>query len=586
MNLTQDYHKRTDDGTLSFSLQSGKPGVSDPAVYRNRLLVQVTNNFCRICRMTGHWSIDCPRKPCFICRMEGHTATVCPYRTIPGDSFFQAKRHFSAPSNQILEHVRSRESPCSSNYRYPALQTKQVSLQVSRAILRLHLGRVTCLEFHPRHPSLVFSGDKKGLLANWNFESNSYQVNSVAHMYLIHGIAFDDNNDNRMFTASADGQLIFHDIETTKFSTLLNANPNRWEGPNTWCMLCSVAYNSDGHVILAGDNFGNVHMVDDRISMESNQYLKILAHKKKTKVTGVSIHPRDSHLLLTCGNDYFMRLWDARMFSTDLHLTQYEHPRVVNAAYFSPLYGNKILSTCQDNRLRVWDNVHQPLEKVSKEIIHSHDFNRYLSPFKAVWDPKDWREDLILCGRYIGEDYYDPKMQSMIRLHAVDLYSASTGHIVSELVDLNVPTISPLNKVELNLYLWEDLEHGKNKVTDGRFLHGKNLSSRAQDRTLLDDQDDRFFLGRDSGDSDDDSDDSDDDSHFRGGARLLARSSRQFKGDLSLREEDSCANGMRKGKSLARRYANFMAFQVPENVSYKQRKEKTKGGPRELNDED
>ncbi len=33
------------------------------------------------------------------------------------------------------------------------------------------------------------------------------------------------------------------------------------------------------------------------------------------------------------------------------------HSKVVNAAYFSPVTGRKILTTCIDNRLRVWDLV-------------------------------------------------------------------------------------------------------------------------------------------------------------------------------------------------------------------------------------
>ena len=36
-------------------------------------------------------------------------------------------------------------------------------------------------------------------------------------------------------------------------------------------------------------------------------------------------------------------------------LAQLKHPKVINAAYFSPITGRKILTTCQDNRLRVWD---------------------------------------------------------------------------------------------------------------------------------------------------------------------------------------------------------------------------------------
>lgn len=77
-----------------------------------------------------------------------------------------------------------------------------------------------------------------------------------------------------------------------------------------------------------------------------------------------------------------------RMLGVDTCLTELSHPRVVTAAYFSPVTGNKIMTTCQDNRIRVWDNICGNLAKPSREIVHSHDFNRYLTSFKAEWDAK------------------------------------------------------------------------------------------------------------------------------------------------------------------------------------------------------
>lgn len=69
-------------------------------------------------------------------------------------------------------------------------------------------------------------------------------------------------------------------------------------------------------------------------------------------------------------------------------LNDLAHKRVVNSAYFSPSSGTKILTTSQDNRIRVWDSIFGDLDSPSREIVHSHDFNRHLTPFKAEWDPK------------------------------------------------------------------------------------------------------------------------------------------------------------------------------------------------------
>jgi DNA damage-binding protein 2 len=77
-----------------------------------------------------------------------------------------------------------------------------------------------------------------------------------------------------------------------------------------------------------------------------------------------------------------------RMLDSDSCLAELQHSRVVTSAYFSPVTGTKILTTCQDNRIRVWDNICADLTVCSREIVHSHDFNRYLTSFKAEWDPK------------------------------------------------------------------------------------------------------------------------------------------------------------------------------------------------------
>ena len=40
-----------------------------------------------------------------------------------------------------------------------------------------------------------------------------------------------------------------------------------------------------------------------------------------------------------------------------------------------------------------------PPQPADREIVHSQNFNRYLTAFRAEWDPKDPAERLIVCGR-------------------------------------------------------------------------------------------------------------------------------------------------------------------------------------------
>ena len=44
-------------------------------------------------------------------------------------------------------------------------------------------------------------------------------------------------------------------------------------------------------------------------------------------------------------------------------------------------------------------------EAPDREIVHSHDFNRYLTPFRAEWDPKDSAERTFVVGRYCAPSH-------------------------------------------------------------------------------------------------------------------------------------------------------------------------------------
>ncbi|GFH31697.1 WD_REPEATS_REGION domain-containing protein, partial [Haematococcus lacustris] len=104
--------------------------------------------------------------------------------------------------------------------------------------------------------------------------------------------------------------------------------------------------------------------------------------------------------------------------------------------------GHKLLTTCQDNRLRVWDHVAISPSGTppDHEHVHSHDFNRYLTPFKGEWDPKDLTESRVVIGRYISDDY------DGVALHPVDIIDITSGALLAALVDHNLTTISPVNK--------------------------------------------------------------------------------------------------------------------------------------------
>ncbi|CAF1891915.1 unnamed protein product [Brassica oleracea var. botrytis] len=396
---------------------------------------------CKVCKQPGHEAgfkgatyIDCPMKPCFLCKMPGHTTMSCPHRVVTDHRILPTShRNTKNPIDFVfMRQLQPRIPPIKPPYVIPD--------QVHCAVIRYHSRRVTCLEFHPTRNNILLSGDKKGQIGVWDF-AKVYEksVYGNIHSVQVNNMRFSPTNDDMVYSASSDGNIGYTDLETGTSSTLLNLNPNGWQGPTTWKMLYGLDINSDKGLVLAADNFGLLHMIDHRSNNVTGE--PILIHKKGSKVVGLDCNPVHPELLLSCGNDHFARIWDMRKLQPGESLNDLAHKRVVNSAYFSPSSGTKILTTSQDNRIRVWDSIFGDLDSPSREIVHSHDFNRHLTPFKAEWDPKDASESLIVVGRYISENY------NGAALHPIDFIDSSNGQLVAEVMDPNITTITPVNKL-------------------------------------------------------------------------------------------------------------------------------------------
>ncbi|KAF3777410.1 DAMAGED DNA-BINDING 2 protein [Nymphaea thermarum] len=458
---------------------------------------------CKVCKGTGHEAgfrgatyIDCPKKPCFLCKQPGHTTISCPHRVAPEHALVPTPRR---NSKRPLDYVFERQLRCN----VPTIKPRFViPNQVDCAIIRLHSRRVTCLEFHPTNNKILLSADKKGQLGIWDYNRVSEKtVYDSIHSCILNSMKFNPVNDGTLYTTSADGTISCTDLEIGIPNLLMDLNPSGWNGPANWRMLHGLDINSDKQLVLVTDNFGYIYMLDLRSNKTTGE--PILIHKKGTKVVGLHCNPLQPDLLLSCGNDHFARIWDVRRLEAGSCIESLAHGRVVNSAYFSPLTGNKILTTSQDNRIRVWNSIFGNLERPSREIVHSHDFNRHLTCFRAEWDPKDPSESLAVIGRYISENY------NGVALHPIDFIDISTGQLVAEVMEPSITTISSVNKLHpredimasgssRSLYVWrpKGLQESDQAEAEGR----GDLSSRIS----YCGKDEKGKKGKRSGDDDDD----------------------------------------------------------------------------------
>ncbi|MQM07317.1 hypothetical protein Taro_040157 [Colocasia esculenta] len=455
---------------------------------------------CKVCKGTGHEAgfrgatyIDCPKKPCFLCKMPGHTTISCPHRVAVEHGTFPARCRESTQTH--LDFVFERQL----RGKLPVLKSSFVIPdQVDCGVVRFHSRRVTCLEFHPTKNSVLLSGDKKGQLGIWNYgKLHEKTIYGSIHSCILNNMKFNPANDGVLYTSSSDGTVHCTDIETGISSCLMDLNPDGWNGPASWRMFYGLDVHSEKSLLLVADNFGYLYLTHPHFcmilmfifchnvfSVDARSQSKVgdpmLIHKKGSKVVGLHCNPVQPDMLISCGNDHFARIWDVRQLEDGSSLCSLAHSRVVNSAYFSPLTGSKILTTSQDNRIRVWDSIFGDLDHPSREIVHSHDFNRHLTPFRAEWDPKDPSESLAVVGRYISENY------NGVALHPIDFIDTSTGQLLAEVTEPQIMTISPVNKLHpredilasgssRSIFIWkpnetEESDEGKSKRKSKEFV--------------------------------------------------------------------------------------------------------------------
>lgn len=497
---------------------------------------------------SDHVHTDCPRRPCFLCKRPGHTSLHCPFRTRPNAHTAAVAAILRARHRLARLHyfARARElDPVVPNLHLslPYVPNRHFRAELATIALRAHPKRVTALDWHPSGAFLL-SGDKSGVLRVLPIHNSlrhgaidphnvpTYRTDPAhVHYCNINNIVFDPNRPHLCYTTSSDGTLCSLSIPllTTPANTrsdnllqsrdtLLDLNPDGWQGSVTlFKMLYGLAFDARRNALYAGATDGSIRRLDPREPPHSAPHICSKFHAKK--VTCIHVNPLNPDLVVTASNDATVCLWDARKFVETHALGSYQHDRVVSSAYFSPNTGAKLLTTSLDNKLRVWDSVHAFQGNVNQyhdaaplEIVHSHDFHRHLTPFRAVWDPKDWKDDLFMCGRFLGDAYYDELDQSGQAhvLHPIDMFSASAGTVVHSLIDSRVSLICTSNRfsptadvvataASVNLILWspptddecDDTEYGR------RNEHGRRQSTQ---RRADDDDDDNDDNDNDNGD--------------------------------------------------------------------------------------
>ncbi|XP_062998356.1 WD repeat-containing protein 76 [Elgaria multicarinata webbii] len=258
------------------------------------------------------------------------------------------------------------------------------------SVAKVVKNRIYSVAIHPSESrTLVAAGDKWGQIGLWDLDC---KLEDGIHVFTLHTqpvscMNFSSFNPAHLLSLSHDGTLRCGDVTRAVFDEVYR---------NEQYSLSSFDFLADdASTLIVGMWDGEVAVVDQRTPGNSSELSADLNSKTRT----VHVHPVSRNYFITAGARD-VGIYDVRHLKKSggrpvVSLTG--HTKSVASAYFSPLTGNRVVTTCADDTLRVFGtNCLTSLAPILTTIRHNSNTGRWLTRFRAIWDPK--RDDCFVVG--------------------------------------------------------------------------------------------------------------------------------------------------------------------------------------------
>uniref|UniRef100_A0A8D0N139 WD repeat-containing protein 76 n=1 Tax=Sus scrofa TaxID=9823 RepID=A0A8D0N139_PIG len=259
-------------------------------------------------------------------------------------------------------------------------------------VCKVTKGSISSMALHPSEiKTLVAAGAKSGQVGLWDLTHQPKEDGIYVfqpHSQPVSCLYFSPANPAHILSLSYDGTVRCGDFSRAIFDEVY-----RDEG-SSFSSFDFLA--EDASTLIVGHWDGSMSLVDRRTPGTS--YEKLI-NSSLSKIRTVHVHPVHRQYFITAGlRD--IHIYDARRLNPSrsqplISLT--EHTKSIASAYFSPLTGNRVVTTCADCKLRIFDSscISSKIPLLTT-IRHNTITGRWLTRFQAVWDPK--QEDCVIVG--------------------------------------------------------------------------------------------------------------------------------------------------------------------------------------------
>uniref|UniRef100_F7B4Q5 WD repeat-containing protein 76 n=1 Tax=Ciona intestinalis TaxID=7719 RepID=F7B4Q5_CIOIN len=261
-------------------------------------------------------------------------------------------------------------------------------------------SRIYAIDIYPSHSDIIMAaGGREGDVGIWNLDT-SYKGDDKAsifsffpHSSPVKCLRFAPDAPHKLYSCSYDGMFRCTDLTSETVSKAIHDD-------ETYPPMYFDFIGKTSQSFILAKYGGDVMLCDTR---ESEDKFKTYGTGMRS-LRGVSVHPVDSHYFAVSGND--KTLGSALIFDMRKLLRKASHPvvtlhghkKAANSAIFSPITGNKLVTCCYDDRLRVYNTsvIGESASKPCVSIHHNNHTGRWLAPFQPAWHPT--RDDIFVMG--------------------------------------------------------------------------------------------------------------------------------------------------------------------------------------------
>uniref|UniRef100_A0A4W3JYE8 WD repeat-containing protein 76 n=1 Tax=Callorhinchus milii TaxID=7868 RepID=A0A4W3JYE8_CALMI len=298
----------------------------------------------------------------------------------------------------------------------PSAKLREYKLKLNRMTIRLDqvakmtTSRLCSIAIHPSVDKLLIAaGSRRGQIGLWDLNSppdNDAVRLFKPHINPINCLCFNPYKSEELLSLSNNESILCGNLPKGIFHEVYKVN---------YLSMSSFDFlNDDGATLIVSHWSEYVSLVDRRTPGTGPE---LVANLNMERFRMVNVHPMQRQYFVATGARA-VNIYDIRYLKEKSKRVACleNHHKNINSAYFSPVTGRRVLTTCSDGMIRLFDIKGMTSTIPLKTIRRNHFTDRTQTKFRAVWDPQ--QDDFFIAGSTVWPRQIEVFHSSGAMVHA------------------------------------------------------------------------------------------------------------------------------------------------------------------------